>query len=538
MKITREDFGNEFMERFSEKHQQYIMDFCNTFQRTFPDILDKETIINRIARLKKIVPTQGNKSPNGQIDYSGYRISFKNGDMQTENYGGPIIEYKEGQSDKDEKNTFYHELLHLLSYHREQKGYNYLGLFANGEGKSIFDEIMNEFYTIQMLENEGIYSENEYVLKQPTLLSPSRESSKYHGNGYIGKVQLAELYHKIFGIDLLKAKLFQYEQFKEQFDQKYKGLDISKQQEVYDEEDMLSTYGCISMQMDEDTYGAYETAIDIWKINELEQVEENGFNLYSYLQYSQELMRYLPVREENGAYGTDRNNSGIPQEIFDKVSQMDRDFICQYLRTDLMQIQDENERNRKINTVLAVINILRENIQELTQQDIDTVSFSKISQYTHGGKDCLVINTASHDFMTFVNNSDEANYQFGAYSKFKQLPEFEDFGFTQEHEEQLRTTFREQGVELQEYQYATVMDSGQYGMYSLVKSNGKYYTATGEITEVQLDGTETLGTNPSQIEIATKICSVGLSEINDITKTLRQELEIARETPNIDERDD
>ena len=108
----------------------------------------------------------------------------------------------------------------------------------------------------------------------------------------------------------------------------------------------------------------------------------------------------------------------------------------------------------------------------------------------------------------------------------------------QEHEEQLRTTFREQGVELQEYQYATVMDSGQYGMYSLVKSNGRYYTATGEIAEVQLDGTEILGINPSQIKSASKSQNTGLSEINDITNTLRQELETARETPNMDGRNE
>lgn len=529
MQITREDFGNEFMERFSEKHQQYIIDFCNTFQRTFPNVIKKQILIQRVSRLKCIVERSVNSKNNGDLVYNDLEMG-----------------YRTGQSDKDERNTIYHELLHLLSYHSEEKLFKLRGLFDEGakfwdesddsmyQESPMFDEIMNEYYTIKMLEEEGIFTEDEYVLKSPTVTNFSKEFVKYHGNGYISVVQLAELYDKIFGNDLLKAKLYQCEEFRDKFNSKYKNIQI----DIGEDKQGAPPFDKIGIQISQDTYGAYCTAIDIWKINELEQVEENGFNLYSYLRRSQELMRYLPVREENGAYGTDRNNNGIPQEIFDKVSQMDREFVCQYLRTDLMQIQDENERNRKINTVLAVVNILRENIHELTEQDIDTVSFSKISQYTHGGKDCLVINTASQDFMTFVNNTDEVNYQFGAYSKFKQLPEFEDFGFTQEHEEQVRTTFREQGVELQEYQYATVMDSGRYGMYSLVKSNGRYYIATGEIEEAQLKSAETLGINPSQIKSASKSENVGLSEINDITKTLRQELETTRENPNIDGRDE
>lgn len=54
MKISIEDFGEDFKQKFSQKHQTYIIDFCNTFQKTFPDIMDKETMIDRISWIEEI----------------------------------------------------------------------------------------------------------------------------------------------------------------------------------------------------------------------------------------------------------------------------------------------------------------------------------------------------------------------------------------------------------------------------------------------------------------------------------------------------
>lgn len=54
MLITKEDFEEEFIKKFSEKHQNYIISFCNTFQKTFPGIIDKKTMIDRISWIKEI----------------------------------------------------------------------------------------------------------------------------------------------------------------------------------------------------------------------------------------------------------------------------------------------------------------------------------------------------------------------------------------------------------------------------------------------------------------------------------------------------
>ena len=71
MSITIEDFGEDFINKFSKEHQDYIINFCNTFQKTFPGILDKEVLIQRILTLSSIEQvTQLNPGEGGRTEYS------------------------------------------------------------------------------------------------------------------------------------------------------------------------------------------------------------------------------------------------------------------------------------------------------------------------------------------------------------------------------------------------------------------------------------------------------------------------------------
>lgn len=533
MSITIEDFGEDFINKFSQEHKDYIINFCNTFQKTFPGILDKEVLIQRISTLNSIEQVaQLNPGEGGRTEYSE---------------GKNTIKYLENLSEEDKKNIMYHELLHVLSRHTEEYYNDAAGLTIEGFREYeanpddpyfenvMLDEIMNEFYTVKLLENEGELKEKSYTLTSPNyMLNPIKDKFRYFGNGYKEHVQLAEILNNMFGNDLLKAKLLDGKSFRELFNQKYKDLDISMPQgDELPPAQEITPYERFQFQIGlSGIYKPFQTAIDIWKTNEKENLRENEFSLYEYLKKTNELISFLPVREDNGAYRNDKGNTGIPPSIFDKLQQMDSEFICEYINPDIMKIQDEDMRKREINTLLSVVNILRENIQDLSEQDIENISYGKIKEYTHSGRDCLIINTNSTDFMTFVNNSTEQNYQFSAYSKFKKITEYKDFGYTEENESAVSQALSERGYDVKDFTYATVMDAGRYGMWSLVKSNGSYYRTSGEISEVQISDLKTLGTPTHRFqnstidselhELVSETTSTGFNEMSQNVRNMER----------------
>lgn len=56
MEVTENDFSKEFLERFEDKEKQYVLDFCNTFLRTFPNVIDKQILLDKLSRIKAINP--------------------------------------------------------------------------------------------------------------------------------------------------------------------------------------------------------------------------------------------------------------------------------------------------------------------------------------------------------------------------------------------------------------------------------------------------------------------------------------------------
>ena len=497
MLITIKDFRKDFINKFSPECQNYIINFCNTFQKTFPDILDNELLIQRISTLNSIEQvSQLNPGEGGRTEY--YAVENKNN-----------IKYIANLSEIDKKNIIYHELLHVISRHSEEFINDTAGLTIEGFRQYeanpddyyfenvMLDEIMNEFYTVKLLETEGTLEKKSYTLAEPNYkLHQFKDEFRYFGNGYKEHVQLAELLNNLFGNDLLKAKLIKGKSFREMFNQKYKDLDIPipKGNEIPPAKE-ITPFERFQFQIGlSGIHKPFETAIDIWKTNEKERLKGTDFNLYEYLKKTNELISFLPVREDTGTFKNDKKNTGIPPSIFNKLQQMDSEFICEYINPDIMKIQDEDTRKREINTILSVLNILRENLQDLSEQDIKNISYGKIKEYTHNGKDCLIINTKSTDFMTFVNNTSEQNHQFSAYCKFKKIYEYKDLGYTGETETELRETLAKKGYNIKNFTYATVMDGWQqYMMWSLVKSNGTYYKTSGEISKVQISEIKSLG---------------------------------------------
>lgn len=398
MEITENDFSQEFLERFKNKEKQYVLDFCNTFLRTFPNVIDKQTLLDRISRIRHINP-----------DRYGALGENVNGETYYEDCS---IVYRDGQNERDERNTIYHELFHVLSY-KEKVIFSEIGLFKNGvvidgnnsyyefinhnpETGKTFDEIMNEYYTIKMLENEGRFLEEEHIIAAPTKTQPKITITD-KGRGYTSREFLAEIYHQSFGNDLLKAKILEREDFVSKFNNDFKEMDIK----ISDNTINRPNFSKIGIQIFENIAGAQLTAINIWKQKMLEKSQEE-FNLYEYLKSSHSVMKTLPnVHSRNKTMAGNVNNELISSHEA-LIYSADEEVIMQQLRPDLVGEQTEPEKIIQKKQFLGVINTLRDNIEGLTREDIGNVSYGEMSPYNHSNLSCLVINAGQKNFMTFT----------------------------------------------------------------------------------------------------------------------------------------
>lgn len=424
MKITEMDFREEFLSRFGDKEKQYILDFCNTFLITFPNVLDKQELLNKINRLKSFKVWDGNSEVEGHY--------LKNKETGLTTYDDMCIIYREGLEARDERNTCYHELLHLISYKGQtqapvwgEETYE-CGLWMLGlqfpdekdgdqwfEEKSDLDEIMNEFYAVKMLETEGRYRRSKFIVKEATK-TENEVSVTYNGNGYGERVYLAEIYDEIFKDDLLKAKLIDRRIISEKFNQKFKNLQI----DIDDICINIPAFSKIGMQISEHLGKAQQTALNIWKQNLKEKTQIEEFDLYEYLKTSGKVKSALPHVESKNKTMRGKINSETLSWLNEQIDELDEKVIIQQLRPDLVGEQTEPEKAIQKKQFLAVINTLRDNIEGLTREDIEKVSYGEMSSYNHSNLSCLVLNAGEKSFMAFAS---EEGYM--GSSEFKTLPE-------------------------------------------------------------------------------------------------------------------
>lgn len=499
--IKREDFGEEFLENFSKENQDYIIQFCNTFQKTFPNILSNAEVIKRIKNIDSISKVESLKDGhNGETIYEPFMISDDDDDI-----GKMSVKYLSIFNAEEEKNIVYHELLHVLSR---------TDMYVNGLSKErthgfyrenvMFDEMMNEYYTTKLLETEGIHNKREYV-RGSANFGPAFVEDRYshYGNGYIVTQQLADFYDRMFGTQILSSKLNGDENFRRFFNEKYKDIQIDlsdlsdSAKSDYPDDVFTTPYEKLQIQLGtKGIIDCYKTAMDIWKLNEKENIENNGFNLYTYLTNTKELISSLPRRIDEATYRNDRGDEGIPPSLYAKLIQMDKDIICQYIKPELKQMTEE-EQIRELNTLIPIINILRLNITELSREDIDNVSYGQVEEYTHSGRNCLVVSAGEQDYMTFVANGTEdktQSTQFSAYSRMKPMSEYKYF--TEEQEDKLKESLSVGEQSVRNIIYASVNDVGEFSQYGLVKDErGQYYKTTGGTEKILIANKQKLITN-------------------------------------------
>ena len=93
-------------------------------------------------------------------------------------------------------------------------------------------------------------------------------------------------------------------------------------------------------------------------------------------------------------------------------------LIIKRLRPDLAGEQTEADKMIEKKQIREVIDSLRDNIEGLTNEEIEGLSYGVIPEYTHSNMHCLVIKAGEKEFMTFAS---EDGYR--GSSEFKELPE-------------------------------------------------------------------------------------------------------------------
>ena len=500
MEFKKEDFSPKFRSQFSEEEFKILMDFCESYNKRFGQYTTKQEIINKISTLGAFTHySQENDQAiaahltTPSADYTKiHSTHIRTNDARYEKLSVP-----------EKKAILYHELIHHFSALERGGSLIQCGLgWGNKTEPTYLDEVMTEFYATELLRMENINITKHLLAKEQTKVDLSRETIQFDGAGYQTISGLGKTFDAILGKKIFDGKTKNFGAFQVGFNQRFKNIAQMPAISFIDKQiyDAFNTPGTLQDSTKRKAvYDCYKTALDIFEIDRQHSYEKNGFDLHDYLRRSNRVMKSLPTQILS-TFTMDKTR-GIPDELFDRFSEIDRNIIIQYIRPDILQIQDEEQRNREINKLSSVINILRENIGSLTQEDIQQISYGKIDEYTHNGLDCLVIRAGDKAFQTFVNNSTELNGQFMPYCSFK-TPERYDKLYDTNTDQQMRQTFAEAGHQLGDtYTMSTVMNvGGEHAMYGLVENNGTYYKTSGELQEVQIVDEKTISLNPRNTE--------------------------------------
>lgn len=500
MEFRKEDFSSKFRSQFSDEEFKILIDFCESYNKRFGQYTTKQEIINKISTLEAFTHYSQENAQElaGHVttpsaDYTRIHRTYIRTNDAT--YGKLSVAEK--------KAILYHELIHHFSALEKEGSLIQCGLgWGNKTEPTYLDEVMTEFYATELLRMENINISKNYISKKATKVDLSQEIVQADGAAYTYISNLGKTYDAILGKRIFDGKTKDFGTFQDGFNQRFKSIAQMPAISFIDQQ-IHSAFNIHGNLLDPTkrnaVYSCYKTALDVFELDRQRNYETKGFDLHDYLRKSNTVMKSLPVKTSS-TFTMDKTR-GIPDELFDRFSEIDRNMIIQYIRPDILQIKDEDQRNREINKLSSVINILRENIGSLSQEDIQQISYGKIDEYTHNGLDCLVIKVGDKAFQTFVNNSTELNGQFMPYCSFK-TPERYDKLYDANTDQQMRQAFAEAGYQLGDsYTMSTVMNvGGEHAMYGLVENNGTYYKTSGELQEVQIVDKKTISLNPRNTE--------------------------------------
>ena len=232
--LTEKDFNSVLIDSMKKQHINILVSFANSFLREFGSVITKDELLKRINKLKYI----GFKRP-GKYDVVGSADAMYVSSEQ-------VIIISDKNKDKEEKiikSILYHELIHAVSYHKEKNldsSINQYEFYRTGldrqyvefntssdkpgfrEGE-LLEEIMTEYYSTVLLKKEEIDFKGIYVLESYCF---DEDYVEYHGAGYQNIAALGQIYDFLFGEELLKAKLYDGNDFRMKFNNMFDSLDV------------------------------------------------------------------------------------------------------------------------------------------------------------------------------------------------------------------------------------------------------------------------------------------------------------------------
>lgn len=352
MQVSKEELKSIFEGgEFAEEDKAIIVDFCNTFQKVFSNVIDADELMKRIRRLKKM-----------EYKHQGEKCAA------TYSQNGTLTINDDIHGNK-RKAVIYHELMHLVSMHlpRENPEFGIAQGFKTGSVG--MNEIMTEYFATRLLLQEGIEDlKGKYYI---TNEGGIQEYVEHEGTGYIKVAKLGEMYHEIFGQEIVDGYFNNAIKFQDMFNEKYQVLG---DEEFTPMENAVDTEGNI--------YKNYANALRIFMINEDVKLKAGNLSIYEYLQESKRIKDCLPVRRDVNLERCEI--TGIPAGIEKYLLKLDERFVAQFIRPDVVgKPQDANTLRKKKDFFIG-LNAIRDNIEQLSPEDLDNIEIG--SEYNQDSK--------------------------------------------------------------------------------------------------------------------------------------------------------
>ncbi len=261
--ITKNDFAPELLNNTDAKFVEEMEQFANTALQVDGEVIDEQTLK---ARLKGVHGIYFDDDTNAKLtcskDVSAAWIPAA---------GQIVISSKYKNSKQILKVALYHELFHAISEHVEVDKDTINSTYSKRTGLNrgamlffpgndtffyegdLLEEIMTEFYANQLLKHEGIVLSGERIKER---FAGEYDYVDCIGIGYQDFNNLGRIYDFLFGQQLLQAKLFDGNNFRNNFNEVFGKAAIFD--DVFPEEGQIPAYSKFVAQ--HDVQKRYETA--------------------------------------------------------------------------------------------------------------------------------------------------------------------------------------------------------------------------------------------------------------------------------------
>ena len=436
-KVEINEISQGLLDNTDDQLKPYLVDFCNQFLKTFPNMINKDELLNRLNKIKKV--DFGAISSDGDTNYNDMAVTihdkFKNDPERC-------------------KSVVYHELIHVVSIH-DEKNLDYgeknemfhAGLYRGDAfvtdeyfitENQILDEIMTEYYNTKLLEHEGIKLGGEHMLCSYGFFG--KDYVEYKGTGYFSLAGLGQIYDYLFGDYLMQAKLFDANKFRTYFNETFKDIDYNIDAEALPYSKFVNEEGA---------FERYETAIKMYgRILETEIVKDR-FDINEFVSRNIEFQSMLPKREELGEIR-------VNDQIYDK-------FMEEEKRVLLNNIKYDDELNVSEEVMFSVYEVIKELKSNNPDFPLDNLSFNSFNDNNYSG---VIVSINDVQYLSSIDNSKTQNR---TTAQFQPLPEEAAVLYSNEF-----------NIDVENPLFARDYSS----TYSLIKNGNDYYNRFGEKVQI------------------------------------------------------